>query len=306
MSPEPIPLSYWQAMIAVVDHGGYAQAAEAMDKSQSSISYAIQRLEKQLGIPVFQISGRRAVPTPGGQALLERARLLVDHARSLEVAGRRMAQGRAALVRLAVDAMFPDWLLLKVLDDFSQDGAAPRIETMETVLSGTEEALLRRDVDMVITPRVPQGFVGEPLMPVRFVAVAAPFHPLHQFDQPLTWADLHPHRQLVLRDSGSQRENAGWLDAKQRWTFSHVSTSIRAATQGMGFAWYPELRIRDELADGRLKALPLAEGRYRHAWLYRVFTHPEFPGLVCQELANSFIKQVRNTLNGPDAPPAHS
>ena len=40
-----ITLDQWQALIAVVDEGGYAAAAEALDKSQSAISYAVQKIE---------------------------------------------------------------------------------------------------------------------------------------------------------------------------------------------------------------------------------------------------------------------
>ena len=280
-----IPIAYWQALLSVVDHGGYAQAAEALGKSQSSVSYAIQKLEDQLGLRVFRLQGRKAVPTQAGQILLQRARLLVDHAQGLESAARQLAAGREPLLRLAIDGLFPDWLLLQALELFGSDNPSTRIEVQETVLSGTDEALLRREADLVISPRIPQGFSGEPLLQIRFVAVAAPTHPLHTLGRPLEWADLRQYRQLVIRDSGSQRQNAGWLDAAQRWTFSHASSSVQAACAGMGFAWYPELRIRDELAAGRLKPLPLVEGRHRYAMVYRIYAHPEFPGIACAELA---------------------
>ncbi|WP_345797388.1 LysR family transcriptional regulator [Castellaniella sp. MT123] len=300
-----IPIAHWQALLAVVDHGGYAQAAEALGKSQSSVSYAVQRLEDQLGLRVFRQEGRRAVPTSAGQILLQRARLLVEHARGLESAARQLAIGREPLLRLAVDALFPEWLLLQALEAFSPDCATTRIEILETVLSGTDEALLRREADLVITPRIPQGFSGEPLLQIRFVAAAAPSHALHALGRPLEWADLRQHRQLVIRDSGSQRQSAGWLDAEQRWTFSHPSSSIRAACSGLGFAWYPELSIRDELADGRLLPLPLIEGRHRYAMLYRVFARPEFPGPACRDLADELERQVRKSglsIEG-DTPP---
>ncbi|HET8596728.1 MAG TPA: LysR family transcriptional regulator [Castellaniella sp.] len=300
---EIIPIAHWQSLIAVVDHGGYAQAAEALGKSQSSVSYAIQRLEDRLGLRLFRPEGRRAVPTAAGQILLQRARVLVEHAQGLESAGRQLAAGREPLLRLAMDALFPDWLLLRALEAFSPGCAATRIEVQATVLSGTEEALLRREADLVITPRIPAGFSGEALLQVRFVAVAAPGHPLHALDRPLEWADLRQHRQLVVRDSGTRRQSAGWLDAEQRWTFSELSTSIRAACAGLGFSWYPELRIREELADGRLLPLPLVEGGHRYVMLYRVFARPDFPGPACRELADTLERIVRE-LAGDAAVPA--
>ena len=301
-----IPIAYWQALIAVVDHGGYAQAAEALDKSQSSVSYAIQRLEEHLALRVFRQEGRRAVPTEAGQILLQRARLLVDHAQGLASSARQLGQGREALLRVAVDVLFPDWLLLQALAIFSPDCAATRIEVLETVLSGTDDALSRREADLVITPRIPQGFSGEPLLQIRFVAVAAPAHPLHALGRPLAWADLRQHRQLVIRDSGSRRQNAGWLDAEQRWTFSHLATSIEAMRLGYGFAWLPEDHIREELAAGTLKRLPLREGQERLVQLYLVLADPDFAGPGVRRLAEIIRDETGRecpTRSGTPAPP---
>lgn len=300
---EPIPLPQWQAALSVVDCGGFAQAAESLGKSQSSVSYAVRRLEDQLGMRIFRQQGRRAVPTANGLILLQRARHLLAQADALESAARELAQGRESVLRLAIDGLFPGWLLLQVLTQFDQLQLTTRIEVLESVLSGTDEALMRREADLVITPRVPQGFTGEPLMQVRFVAVAAPEHPLHTLQRPIDWADLRRHRQLVVRDSGSRRDDAGWLDAEQRWTFSHPDRSVQAACAGLGFAWYPELLIREPLAQGRLIPLPLAEGRHRHAMLYRVLARPDTLGPSCRQLVELLHTQVaQQGLSGLPAP----
>src|SRR5690606_15693909 len=116
------------------------------------------------------------------------------------------------------------------------------------------------------------GFLGDPLLRVRFVAVAHPDHPLHRLGRTLTYRDLRKHRQLVIRDSGSRRDRGGsWLGAEQRWTVSHKATSIAAASMGFGFAWYPEENIRRELEAGVLAPLPLAQGAERYAQLYLVY-----------------------------------
>src|SRR5207249_3248348 len=95
----------------------------------------------------------------------------------------------------------------------------------------------------------------------------------------LTHRDLRRHRQLVIRDSGIQRtRQGGWLGAEQRWTVSNKATSIRAASMGLGFAWYPEENIREELSAGRLKPLPLKEGAERWAQLYVVFADRDYAG----------------------------
>lgn len=291
-----VTLEQWQTFIAVVDAEGYAQAAEQLNKSQSSISYAIGRLETQLNIQVFQIEGRRARLTEAGEALLRHARQLTEHAQRIESLASHFAQGWEAEIRLAVDSIFPEELMLHVLNQFAQEQPNTRILLSETVLSGTDEALLRREADLVIGGRVPPGFLGTPLVNVEFIAVAHPDHPLHHLAQPLTLEHLRTHRQLVVKDSGSRRLDAGWLGADQRWTFSNASTSIHSACMGLGYAWYPRLKIEKHLRNQLLKPLPLATGASRYAPLYLVLSEGEFAGPGTKRLAE-LIQQAAKPLS---------
>ena len=70
--------------VQVVDHGGFAQAAEALHRSQSSVSYTVARMQEQLGAPLLRIDGRKAVLTEAGEVLLRRSRQLVKQASQLE------------------------------------------------------------------------------------------------------------------------------------------------------------------------------------------------------------------------------
>ena len=279
-----VSLEQWRALLAVVDAGGYAAAAEALDKSQSAVSYAIQKLETALEVRVFRLEGRRAVLTEVGEILYRRAQALVEEASRLETSAESLSRGVEAQLYIAVDAIFPMWLLLQCLDAFAQEFPETRVELLETVLSGTDETLLQHQVDLAITPRVPAGFIGDALMRARFVAVAHPDHPLHHLGRPLVFQDLRRHRQLVVRDSGSRRMDAGWLGAEQRWTVSHLSTSIRAAAMGLGFAWYPEEKIRDELSSGTLKRLSMTEGEERFADLYLVYAEADYAGPAARRM----------------------
>jgi DNA-binding transcriptional LysR family regulator len=53
-------LEQWQVLQAIVECGGYAQAAEALHRSQSSVSYMVAKLQEQLGVELLEIDGRRA------------------------------------------------------------------------------------------------------------------------------------------------------------------------------------------------------------------------------------------------------
>jgi DNA-binding transcriptional LysR family regulator len=300
MAPAPrISLEQWRALQAVVDAGGYAQAAAKLHKSQSAITYAVQKIESLLKVKIFQLSGRKAQLTGGGEVLYRRAKGLLEEAESLEGAGRQLAQGWESELRLAVEIIFPTWLLLRCFALFAQELPDTRIELYETVLSGTDEALMQRRVDLAICSLIPPGFMGDALMPMRFIAAAHPDHPLHQLKRELTAQDLRRYRQLVIRDSGSQRSrNAPWLAAGQRWTVSHKATQIHAAGMGLGFAWFAQDTIRAELEQGLLKPLPLREGAELFVELYLVYADRDYAGPGAQRLAGILREQVKAACQG--------
>ena len=130
-------------------------------------------------------------------------------------------------------------------------------------------------------------------MDLRAVAAAAPSHPLHQLGRPIVAADLKPHRHLVIRDSGSRRERAASVIADQRWVVSNKATSIRAAVMGLGFAWFPEDSIREELASGQLKVLPMREGTERYATLYLIHAGADTIGRGARRLGEIIREHVK-------------
>lgn len=305
MSDGPqISLDQWRALLAIVDHGGYGPAAEALGKSQSAISYAIQKLETGLSLRAFSIDGRRAVLTPVGEALYRRAKVLVAEAEDLEKLAGRLQQRFETEIHVAVEAIFPTWLMLDCLAELAETFPDTRVQLYETVLTGTDEALLERRVDLAVAGRIPIGFPGDTLMRARFLPVAHRDHPLHQLGDEIGFEDLRRYRQLVIRDSGSRRIDAGWLGAEQRWTVTNFATSIRAACQGMGFAWYPEDKISAELASGELKVLPLKEGKERFGELYLIYADREGAGPATRQLGDILRQKVATLCRqrGPSGP----
>ncbi len=306
MSQPRIGIEQWRALMAVVDAGGYAQAAQVLHKSQSAVTYAVQKIEALLGVKAFEVQGRKAQLTATGAFLYRRARALLEEAESLERAAARLSAGWEAEIRLAEEIIFPTDVLLATLAQFGQESPHTRIELIESVLGGTAETLLKGEADIAVAPRVPPGFLGEPLVQMRLHLVAAPGHPLHGLQRELTQTDLRTHRHIVVRDSGSQRHRTPLsLEARQRWTVSHMATSIAAVREGYGFAWLPEDRIRVELASGVLKALPLPGGEQRIGSLHLIYADRDAAGpgtLRLVELLRQNVKRECGTRQAGLAP----
>jgi len=290
-----VTLEHWRSLVAVVDEGGYAPAAEALGKSQSTVSHSIQRLEQFLGTAVLKIAGRRAVLTAVGQIALRRARLLLDEAQDIERMARTLASGVEAEIHLAVDAIFPNQVLLPALAGFAEAYPDTRIELVESIISGATDLVRRGHVQLAITPHVPTGWLGDHLIRLEFACVASPAHPLHQLGRKVTDRDLRLYRQVVVRDSGERRDaDVSWLMSDRRLTVSTMGTRIQALCQGLGFAWSPLLKIQRELKQGLLKPLPLEHGSRQYADLYMIITDAEGAGPATRALAGMIRSQVES------------
>ena len=290
MSGPRISLEQWRALQAVVEAGGYAQAAEALHKSQSTLTYAVQKIERLLGLKVFEIHGRKAVLTEAGQVLYRRARTLLEEAVAVERGAAAMAEDWQPELRIAVEIIFPTWLLLEALGEFAKERPETRVEVYETVLTGTAEMIEQGVVDFGIGSEH-AGLEGREVMEVRFIPVAHPGHPLHHLGRKATARDLRRHRRILIRDTGTQREREV-SGVELRWTVSTKATSIRALSMGLGYAWMPEETIREELANGQLQELQLSDGGPRSAKLYLMHSDPEFPGRDAVRLAEVIARHA--------------
>ncbi len=295
MSHARVTLDQWNTLVAVVEAGSHAKAAEQLNRSQSSVTYAVQQIQSQLGVQVFELDGRKARLTPTGEQLYQRARYLVAEAASLETASSCLALGWEAELRLAVEVIYPNQRLFACLERFGESATHTRVEVVEAVLGHRTSLLDEGAIELAIFGSVPTGYEGEHLMRVRFVLVAHPEHPLHRLGRAVTLRDLRQHRHLVIRESNRDRASEPALQAPQRWTVGHMSTSIEAARGGHGFAWLPEELIRHDLEAGTLKPLPMRRGGERFADLYLVYGDRAGAGPAALRLAEILIANARGT-----------
>lgn len=291
----------WQVLAAVVDAGGFAQAAQAMHRSQSAISYALAQLQDSLGVRLLEMQGRRAVLTSAGAELLRRSRGVVDQFARLESLARAIDKGWESELTLVVDASFPQQQLLGVMADLRASCPHTTLCLADAVLSGAEEAIVEGHADVVVTTRVPQGFLGDWLLDVEMIAVASPLHPLQALQRALTLDDLAQHTQVVVRDSGRQHpRDEGWLGAQHRWTVASLEASHSAVRAGLAYAWLPAHLVADDLAAKRLAPLPLAVGGTRRMSLYVVLVKGETAGPAARsavELLQRHLPATRQPIS---------
>jgi DNA-binding transcriptional LysR family regulator len=288
-----ITLEQWRMFHAVVEYGGFNQASQGVHKSQSSIHNAVGKVEESLGIKLFSIEGRKTVLTEAGQLMLRRSNYLLEEAQKIEAVGLTLRKGIESKLKIAVDEIFPRSLLYQVLENVSLAFPLLQIELIESILSGSSELLADENVEIAISPiSLGSGF-SESLCYIPFTAVASPNHSLHKLERELTLEDLKCYRQIVVRDSSrtnnETKASEGWLEANQRWTVSHMQSSIDMLCKGLGFAWVPINLIESELDNGLLKPLALKDNTKRSTQLYLTFKDVDRLGPA----ARSFLAEVR-------------
>lgn len=137
-----------RTFIAVLEHGGMTRAAEALDLSQSAVSWKIKRLEERVGRPLIIRDGHTIRPSQDGEELL-------DHARSIvslhdEAVARLSSSELTGRVRIGANDEISASQLTELLSRFDRVHPLARIEfhvEQSTVLA---RMLNKGDLDVAV------------------------------------------------------------------------------------------------------------------------------------------------------------
>jgi DNA-binding transcriptional LysR family regulator len=255
--PQPAPsFDQLQVMLAVVEAGSFSGAARRLNRAQSAITYAVQRLEEQLGTALFDRTSYRPALTEAGRTLLPRARLIAEEMRVLAEHAQGIAAGLEPELTLVVDAMFPMCALLDALRIFGvrYPSVPPRIyvdslgSSSELVLNGTCAIGLLSAFSSEFEP-----LQRQPLLDITLIHVAAPAHPLGQYEGPVPQEELRRHVQLVLSDrSGLTSGRDYGVLSPQTWRLADLGAKHAMLKAGLGWGSMPAHLVAEDLAAGRL------------------------------------------------------
>jgi DNA-binding transcriptional LysR family regulator len=254
-----LTLDQFAVFVAIVEEGSFAAAARRLNRAQSAITYAVQKLEEQSGLVLFDRSAYRAVLTEAGNALLPRARRILDDVADYRLWAGEMAKGLEAELTLVIDAYTPAALLARALDGLRQ--RFPRLELWILVEPFEPAARALRDgiadVGLLVdVARLTEEFERSLCGIIELVAVAAPHHPLARLPAAFSPELLREHTQLVLstRGEGKSRREYG-VHAVNRWRVTDLDTKHDLLLAGIGWGSMPRPRVADDLAAGRLVEL---------------------------------------------------
>lgn len=271
-------LDEWEILQAVVQLGGFAPAAKQLNRSQSTISYAIARLQEQLGIKLFEIKGRRAQLTEMGRVLLADAEPHLAGFHQLEQRAYSLASGGESEVKLSVDSIFPNERLFAVLAEFARRFPYVQPKLRQGIFLSADSEFSVHNAQLCITGLISREFFVRPILGIRMVAVARKDHPLHAVKRRLMRSDLMQHVLVTIEGTASgMPKHQPRVPAQRVLPVSSIEAAIDAVRSGFCFGWLPIYRIQPALDSDELIPLRLPAGGVREVRL----------NLVCKDFGSS-------------------
>ncbi|MGR6839981.1 LysR family transcriptional regulator [Aliivibrio wodanis] len=291
-------LDQWLTLFEIDKAGSIQAAAIALNKSHTTLIYAVKKLEDQLGVSLLKVEGRRAVLTDDGKSLLRRAQSMLEQAKALEEISTQLSQGIEAEITVAIDHLCDRSWLYSAMSEFLDDNSTTSVQIIETSLSKTTNMVTSESADISIITLPITNHSCEAFGMVEMFPVVVKHHPLASLSNPCL-SDLITNNQIVIRDLGlDNKQNAGWLKSNQRITVDNFDHAWQATKQGLGYCRLP-LHIIEHHNDKNMIILDI-EG----STSYQVPLHLTLPkgaktGPAAKCLYQLLIKSVQTRIIPP-------
>lgn len=161
--------------IAVCDHGGFSRASSSVGIAQPALTRQIKLLEKEIGLPLINRTGRGAEPTEEGRFLLARSRRHLD---GLDELVRELKHRSSALTGQVVIGACPT-IAPFFLDDLTlhvrENHPNLALSVIEAYSGDLQSLMSRNKLDLALTyrPSAPKGIEATELFSERLVLVTA-------------------------------------------------------------------------------------------------------------------------------------
>src|SRR6195256_1244697 len=246
---DAVSLDQLRTFIAAVDEGSFSAASRKLLRSQSVVSETISKLEDQIGVQLFDRSGRYPKLTPAGSAVLGDARSIITGVDLLKSRAKGMSAGLEPELSVVIDVFYPIDAITQVAKEFRQKYPVVALRIYVEALGGAIQPILdgRCSIGIIGSlPVIPDTLTNERLPGIAFFMVAAHDHPLSSYKGKISKEVLAKHTQIVLTDRSdlsSGREfgvmsPATWRPLRQASFFAQRSrlgrNAIACRAQGFG------------------------------------------------------------------------
>lgn len=140
-------IDYLRTIVCILEEGSYNKAAQRLNCSQSTVTFHVQQVEKELSVTLFERVGRRMTLTDAGKDLLPHIRAILDETDYLKGYS---GYGRSVLIRVGV----PDELFCygfeMVLSVLRRETPELNVIALPMKCHEIREAIVRNELDIGI------------------------------------------------------------------------------------------------------------------------------------------------------------
>ena len=267
-------------LLTVTDAGSFSAAAKRLGRATSAISYAIDTLEDQLGILLFDRgTTRKPKLTQQGEAVVSEARTVAHSIETLRARVRGFLDELEPEVSLAVDSMLPSDRLTTLLRELHAEFPTVPVRILVQTLGGVERVVRSGHALIGVGSLIHMDMTGLrriDLKGVQIIPVAAPSHPLaktSEIDPP----QARDFVQLVLSEQPAGAGRDFGVLSPNTWRISDQAVRHKLLLAGLGWCGMPEPTVRADIESGRLVRLDLPEwrgGEYTMQAVHMIDTPP--------------------------------
>src|SRR5882757_8403835 len=254
-----VSLDQLRTFIAAAEEGSFSAAGRQLRRAQSAVSQTLANLEGQIGVKLFDRSGRVPTLTDQGEALLSLARAVASEVDLFKARAKGLAGGLEAELSLVVDPMFPVAVLASAVAAFQVQFPAIPLRLYVEMWEAVADPVLDRRCAIGLmgslppVPPVPPQLSRERVLTVRAIKVVSPRHPLATHRAPIPMSVLVEHIQLVHADLSSVwRTGRLGLLSPRVWRLCDLAAKHHFLRAGFGFGIMPLHMVEADLASGAL------------------------------------------------------
>jgi DNA-binding transcriptional LysR family regulator len=256
---EAVTIDQLRVFYQVAETGSFSAAARASHRAQSAITYAVQKLEEQLGTELFDRGGYRPVLNEAGRALLPRATRILEELAAFKSQARSIAGGVEPELSLVVDPLFPAPAVVEALAQFQREYPAVQLRVQVEALGAAVQAVVDGSADLGIALQFAADAADlhtTPMGEIELVPVAAPSHPLARHKGRIPPQALRDELQLVLTDRSELTRGKDFsVFSVKTWRLADLGARHELLRAGLGWGSMPRHMIAEDLAARRLVKL---------------------------------------------------
>jgi len=258
-----VSLDQLRIFIAAVEEGSFSAASRKLRRAQSVVSQTVSNLEQQIGVALFDRSGRYPKLTAAGGVLLADARNVVSGVDVMKARARGMAGGLEPELSAVIDVFFPMEAVTEAAKDFQRlfPGTALRLY-VEAIGAAYQPVLDGRCSVGIVGPLpfMQPSLTSERLIAIEMVMVAARDHPLAVFAGPIPRPELARHIQLIITDRSSLSAGREFgVMSPLVWRLGDLFAKRAFLLDGLGWGGMPLHTVAGDIARGRLIVLSVED-----------------------------------------------